>query len=255
MPYETVTEARESIPSLKNLSTDEVKSFIKIFNALVKDNMSEDKAIPLAISQSKKEGKVSKNLNSLDNIDEDVVVLENIEQIKSFINKSSLQTRKEMLDLLHNVEKNSNISNDISSDTSTLNVLKKSVNSEQRLALFVALPVLSEEDDEYDLHQDTYSAEEVRKAMLNYNEHCMKAGVYHLYETENAKVTQSYLAPIDFEIEDGNGESRLIKAGSWLQEWYFPKTEQGDKLWEKVKDGELTGISVQCSVSIEDIDE
>lgn len=56
MPYRTnaVSQARKDIPSLKNLSDSKVKKFIKVFNSLVKDGMAESKAIPLAISQSKK---------------------------------------------------------------------------------------------------------------------------------------------------------------------------------------------------------
>lgn len=176
--------------------------------------------------------------------------MENIEDFKELVSKNSLQTNKEMLNLLYSV-----VNKDSNKTNSSTPILKKAVNVEQRLALFVALPVLNEEDDEFDLHKDTYDADTVRKAMLNYNEHCMKAGVYHLYETQDAKVVQSYLAPVDFTIEDSNGKDRIIKAGSWLQEWYFPETETGDKLWSKVKSGELTGISVQCNVSVEDIDE
>lgn len=56
MPYKTdaVSQARKDIPNLKNLSDSQVKKFIKVFNALTKDGMKEDKAIPLAISQIKK---------------------------------------------------------------------------------------------------------------------------------------------------------------------------------------------------------
>ena len=249
MPYSNVKEARESIPSLKGLSTAQVNKFIKIFNSLLEEDMSESEAIPLAISRAKKD-KINKSTTDIYKSED---ILENIEQFKEFISKSSLQQREEMLELLHSVENNSEDNN--ISDIPSTPIYKKAINTEQRLALFVALPVLSEDDDEYDLHQDTYNDIEVRKAMLNYNEHCMKAGVYHLYETQDAEVTQSYLAPVDFEIEDSSGENRLIKAGTWLQEWYFPETEAGEKLWQKVKDKELTGISVQCNVTIEDIDE
>lgn len=57
MPYRAnaVSQARKDIPSLKNLSDSQVKRFIKIFNSLVKDGMVESKAIPLAISRSKKD--------------------------------------------------------------------------------------------------------------------------------------------------------------------------------------------------------
>lgn len=56
MPYKTneITQVRKDIPSLKNFSDSQVREFIKIFNSLLEDGMSENKAIPLAISQIKK---------------------------------------------------------------------------------------------------------------------------------------------------------------------------------------------------------
>lgn len=241
MPFKTVTEARKSIPSLKGLDTKQVRKFIKVFNAMIKDGSDESSAIPIAISQAKKEEKLSKSTSI--STDE-----EKIKTLNELISKASSQNLEQMLQLYSEVEEDN-----ISANSHT--TLTKAVNQEERLALFVALPVKDENLDEYDLHQDSYSSEEVRKAMLNYNEHCMKAGVYHLYETEDAVVTQSYLAPVDMTIEGADGEERLIKSGTWLQEWYFPETEVGNTLWEKVKDGELTGISVQCNCVVEDIDE
>lgn len=57
MPYgaNSISQARKDIPNLKNLSDSQVKRFIKIFNSLVKDGMAENKAIPIAISRSKKD--------------------------------------------------------------------------------------------------------------------------------------------------------------------------------------------------------
>ena len=242
MPYKTVTEARKKIPSLKNLDTKQVKQFIKVLNALIADDMEESKAIPIAIAQAKKEDKMEKA--AIIATDE-----EKINNLHEIISKASSHDLEQMLQLYLEIEQD-NI--DSISDNTTI---KKAVNQEERLALFVALPIKDESLDESDLHKDSYSAEEVRKAMLNYNAHCMKAGVYHLYETENAVVTQSYLAPTDMLLESADGEERLIKAGWWLQEWYFPETEEGDVLWKKVKDGELTGISVQCGCIVEDINE
>ena len=58
MPYNSVSSAREDIPSLKNLSTSQVKKFIRIFNNLVRSGEDESKAIPIAISQVKKVNKM-----------------------------------------------------------------------------------------------------------------------------------------------------------------------------------------------------
>jgi hypothetical protein len=211
--------------------------------------MKEDSAIPLAISQAKKVEKSNIPLSEVE-----------INTLNEFISKASSIKVEQMLQLLSEVEEdNINLEHCLTKSTdntkTTQTTLTKAVNKEERLALFVALPVKDEALDEYDLHQDSYSAEEVRKAMLSYNEHCMKAGVYHLYETKDAIVTQSYLAPVDLSIESADGEIRVIKAGTWLQEWFFPETEKGDELWDKVKTGVLTGISIQCNCVVEDINE
>jgi len=54
MPYNTVAEAENSIPAIKDLSLDQKKEFVKIFNRLLKENMKEGEAIPIAISEAKK---------------------------------------------------------------------------------------------------------------------------------------------------------------------------------------------------------
>lgn len=122
----------------------------------------------------------------------------------------------------------------------------KAVQEEQRMALFVVL-----EPDTYDLHKDIYSAEEVEKACNNFNMHCDKANLFHCVETENAHIVQSYTAPCDFTLDTG----KEIKKGTWLQWWYFPEDEIGDKLWNMVKSGDINGVSIGGRAIIEDIEE
>jgi hypothetical protein len=125
--------------------------------------------------------------------------------------------------------------------------INKSVNEEQRLALFVVLEP-QEGTETTDLHADTYTASEVEKACHNFSEHCMKANLFHLVETEEAKIVENYIAPAEFVLD---GE--VIKKGTWLQTWYFPETEIGEALWQGVKSGEYNGVSVQCKATTEDI--
>lgn len=122
----------------------------------------------------------------------------------------------------------------------------KAVDEEQHMALFVVL-----EPDKYDLHNDIYSAEEVWKACNNFNQHCLKANLFHLVETEDMEFTQSFINPADFQLEDG----REVKKGSWLIWAHFPETEVGKKLWKGVKDGTMNGLSIQCRALVEEIDE
>lgn len=127
--------------------------------------------------------------------------------------------------------------------------ITKSVDAEKRLALFVVLEP-QDGDITTDLHGDTYSADEVEKACHNFNNHCSKANLFHKVETEEAKIVESYIAPVDFLMDE-----KVIKKGTWLQSWHFPETEIGDVLWEAVKSGDINGVSIQCRATTEVIND
>lgn len=121
----------------------------------------------------------------------------------------------------------------------------KAVDIEQRRALFVVL-----EPETVDLHGDIYSAEEVEKACINFNTHCMKANLFHQVQIETAKIEQSFISPSDFYLDDG----RLIKKGTWLQWFYFPEgNSDSDKLWKQVKSGDICGVSIGCRAMVENL--
>lgn len=113
----------------------------------------------------------------------------------------------------------------------------KAVNNELKQGTFLALS-----PEEVDLHGDVYSAEEVRKACHNFNLFCMKANLLHLIETDSFSIVESYITPVDMVL----GE-KLIKAGSWITVLQF----WDDELWEEVKKGNFTGVSVGCSAQVE----
>ena len=121
--------------------------------------------------------------------------------------------------------------------------IEKSTNEVERKALFVVLA-----PDEVDAHGDTYSAKEIEKGMQNFNRHCMKANLFHMVETQEAEIVQSYTTPVDMYI----GE-KFITKGTWLQEFYFPETEVGEQLWQAVLNEEITGVSVGCTASVEEL--
>lgn len=105
-------------------------------------------------------------------------------------------------------------------------------------------------DETTDLHGDTYSAKEVEKACANFNTHSMKANLYHMVETEHAVIEQSFITPAPFTTEDG----RVIKAGTWLQWWHFPEgNPESDLLWDAVKAGDITGVSIGARAAFEEI--
>ena len=121
--------------------------------------------------------------------------------------------------------------------------VEKATNEAERKALFVVL-----EPEVVDEHGDIYSAKEVEKAMLNFNKHSMKANLFHMVETQDAEIQQSYTAPADMYV----GE-KLVQKGAWLQSWYFPKTEIGEKLWQGVVSGEFNGVSINAMAATEEL--
>jgi len=122
---------------------------------------------------------------------------------------------------------------------STSVVLKK-VDADQRLILGVVL-----EPDAFDLHNDIYTADEVRKACENFNANCMRGNVEHLVNTDSLVVTKSFILEVDATI----GE-QVVKAGSWLIEMKV----NNDELWELTKSGDFTGFSIGGKARIEDIE-
>ena len=121
--------------------------------------------------------------------------------------------------------------------------IEKSTNEVERKALFVVLA-----PDEVDAHGDTYSAKEIEKGMQSFNRHCMKANLFHMVETQEAEIVQSYTTPVDMYIGD-----KFITKGTWIQEWYFPETEVGEKLWKSVVTGEVNSVSIGCTANVEEL--
>lgn len=122
--------------------------------------------------------------------------------------------------------------------------MTKSLDKEKRQALFVVLA-----PDEVDLHGDVYTAEEVEKACNNFNTHCNTANLFHLVETEEANILQSFISPVSFDLDSGT----KVTKGTWLQWWYFPETEQGEEIWKAVKSGDINGVSINAMANTEDL--
>lgn len=132
----------------------------------------------------------------------------------------------------------------------TVEQVSKSVDKEQRRAMFVVLEPLDETTA--DLHEDTYTLEEVEKACIDFNTHCQVANLFHRVDTENAVIEQSFIAPADFTTDEGVN----IKKGTWLQWWHFPEgNAQSDVLWQMVKDHDIQGVSVSCKATVEKLND
>jgi len=117
----------------------------------------------------------------------------------------------------------------------------KATNEELKQATFLVLA-----PDEVDLHGDIYSADEVRKACHNFNQHCMKANLLHLVETDTFDIVESYIAPVDMVL----GE-QAIKAGSWC----CVLKVHSEVVWADIKNGSLTGVSIGGRATTEYLEE
>lgn len=120
--------------------------------------------------------------------------------------------------------------------------ITKSFDDEQRKATFVVLA-----PDPMDLHEDTYSAEEIAKGADDFRDSCWRPNLAHMLMMDNGvetEIIESYIAPADMNIEGVD-----IAKGTWLQTWKF----NDDTLWQGVKDGYWTGLSIQCLANTEDL--
>jgi hypothetical protein len=102
---------------------------------------------------------------------------------------------------------------------------------EERFVLGVVL-----EPETVDSQDDIYDAAEVRAAAHFFMENDGELGFMHRQLLgQGAKLLESYIAPVDF-VLDG----QTVKAGTWLMAIRIID----DALWEDVKAGRMTGLSI-----------
>lgn len=102
--------------------------------------------------------------------------------------------------------------------------------------------------EEYDLHNDIYSAEEIAKACKDYEDNCMKANLHHLFMAgeDDVVIKESKILEEDTEFGDV-----LVKKGTWIQTWKINNKD----IWKGVKEGFYNGLSIQCMASVEVLEE
>ncbi len=95
-----------------------------------------------------------------------------------------------------------------------------------------------------DFHGDKASVEEVRKACRNFNEYCMIPNIDHTLNisTDLTEFVESYVTPAPMMIKSKSGEEIVYPTGTWLATALVKSKE----LWEDVKAGVYTGLSVGC---------
>ena len=102
---------------------------------------------------------------------------------------------------------------------------------EERFIMGVVL-----EPDEVDSQGDTILSDEVRQAAHGYMADYGNVGLQHqTFVNGKVKILESYICPVDCTIG-----GQLVKAGSWLMAFRI----LDDTIWEAVKSGLLTGLSI-----------
>lgn len=108
---------------------------------------------------------------------------------------------------------------------------KETAPSEKRLVYGIVL-----EPETTDSQGEIYSADVIEKAAHDFMADYQNLGEMHrALINEGAEIVESWIAPVDLEI---NGET--VKSGTWL----MGIRVKSDHLWQKVKTGELTGLSI-----------
>jgi hypothetical protein len=95
------------------------------------------------------------------------------------------------------------------------------------------------EPDTKDAHNDVMSPEDIEWTAHRYITKSRVVGSNHQKPIKAAPV-ESYVAPMDLRFEEGTFGPQVVKKGSWV---IGIKIEDPDE-WQKVLDGEYTGVSI-----------
>ncbi len=130
---------------------------------------------------------------------------------------------------------------DTSKDEYNYEGIAKSVDVEKQIFTAVVLRP-NVVDSQGDIDDD----ETVEKACHQYNTICRKANLQHLVQTELATPVESYIAPSDFTL--GEGE---VKKGDWVLSMHIKDPD----IWDMCKKGMFTGFSVGCKGKTQNVED
>jgi site-specific DNA-adenine methylase len=104
-----------------------------------------------------------------------------------------------------------------------------------------------------DTQGDIYSAHEIRRAAHLFMEQYRNLGLMHrrIVPTTKLRILESYIAPIEFAVRSNgeiigtadvkpNEKVQIVRRGTWL----LAMRVVDDRLWQAVKTGKLTGLSI-----------
>lgn len=121
----------------------------------------------------------------------------------------------------------------------------KAKNEKLKQATFVCMV-----PDLVDAHGDVTDIEEVRKACFNFNTSDAEENLFHMFKTSSYTVVESYVLPVEIEMEDAAGELRSLPKGTWLMTLQF----HSDEVWKGVESGEFNGISIGAMGRVEELE-
>ena len=102
------------------------------------------------------------------------------------------------------------------------------------------------EPDTVDLQGDTYDADTVEKSAHDFLKDVRTMGLMHKSFGKNLHVVESYIAPIDFDLD-----SVPIKKGTWV----MAAKVIDDEVWKAVKNKQITGFSIGAVAQYENVGE
>jgi len=120
-------------------------------------------------------------------------------------------------------------------------IVIKSKDTKLKQATFVVL-----QPDVVDAHGDVYDENEIRKAKESFNKACMRANLFHMMETDTFEFIESYITPADMVVND-----EFVSKGSWL----CTIQAHDDKVWDAIESGQINGVSIGCSATVEYLEE
>lgn len=114
----------------------------------------------------------------------------------------------------------------------------KSNNSHQTATFVVLEPEVTDRNGDI-VSKDTI-VEAAHEFMMNLPAKAVNFDHKDGTDTDEAWFVESYILPYDLEGEDPEGTAYTIREGSWMVAIQF-----SDTLWQKLIDGEFTGISLE----------
>ena len=113
-------------------------------------------------------------------------------------------------------------------------MILKSLNDELMQATYVCM-IPGE-----DAHGDYVDVDTIREACHNFNRSPKRANLFHKAMTDSVEFVESYILPIDIEMQDSSGNTRSIPQGSWL----VVTQTHNEEIWKAQKDGTINGVSI-----------